>query len=114
MSVFPYIVAAWLAIVGVYGIVTSRHLVHLVICVSVMQASTYVLLLAVGYRSGAKAPIFADIPVGTQVVDPVVQALTLTDVVVEATVTALLLALAVQAHKRFRSVDPDQMGLMHG
>ncbi len=30
----------------------------------------------------------------------------LTDIVIEATVTALLLALVVQAHKRFGSVDP--------
>ena len=114
MSVLPYLVAAWLLLVGLWGVVTSRHLVHLVICLSVMQASTYVLLLAVGYRSGAKAPIFADIPVGTQVVDPVVQALTLTDVVVEATVAALLLALAVQTQKRFGSVDPDQLGALKG
>jgi multicomponent Na+:H+ antiporter subunit C len=114
VSVLPYLVAAWLLLVGLWGVVTSRHLVHLVICLSVMQASTYVLLLAVGYRSGAKAPIFADIPVGTQVVDPVVQALTLTDVVVEATVAALLLALAVQTQKRFGSVDPDQLGALKG
>ena len=36
------------------------------------------------------------------------QTLTLTDVVVEATVTALLLALAVQAHKRFGTCRPRQ------
>ena len=35
------------------------------------------------------------------------QALTLTDVVVEATVVALLLGLVVQASKRFGSIDPD-------
>ena len=114
MSVLPYLVAGWLLVVGLWGVVTSRHLVHLVICLSVMQASTYVLLLAVGYRSGAKAPIFADIPAGTQVVDPVVQALTLTDVVVEATVAALLLALAVQTQKRFGTVDPDELGALRG
>ena len=114
MSVFPYIVAGWLLLVGLWGVVTSRHLVHLIICLAVMQSSTYVLLLAVGYRHGAKAPIFADIPSGTQVVDPVVQALTLTDVVVEATVSALLLALAVQAQKRFGSVDPDELGALRG
>ena len=33
----------------------------------------------------------------------------LTDVVIEATVTALLLALVVQAHKRFGSVDPAEL-----
>jgi len=32
-----------------------------------------------------------------------------TDVVIEATVTALLLALAVQANKRFGSLDPDEL-----
>ena len=38
-----------------------------------------------------------------------VQVLVLTDVVIEATVAALLLALVVQAHKRFGSVDPTDL-----
>jgi multicomponent Na+:H+ antiporter subunit C len=114
VSVLAYLVAVWLLLVGIYGVVTSRHLVHLVTCLSVTQASTYVLLLAVGYRDGGQAPIFGDIPTSTPVVDPVVQALTLTDVVVSATVSALLLALAVQAHKRFGSVDPDELVALRG
>jgi multicomponent Na+:H+ antiporter subunit C len=114
MSFLPYAVAAWLIVVGLYGMVTSRNLVHLIVCMSVVQSSTYVLLLAIGYRTGGAAPIFADIPVGTKAVDPVVQALTLVDVVVEATVSALLLALAVQAHKRFGSVDPAELRPLAG
>ncbi len=114
MTVLTYGVAAWLLLVGLYGIVTSRHLVHLVLCLSVVQASGYLLLLGIGYRDGGKAPFFADIPLGTPVVDPVVQALTLTAVVVEATVTALLLALAVQTHKRFGTLDPDEIGALRG
>ena len=114
MSVLAYLVAVWLLLAGIYGVITSRHLVHLVTCLAVAQASTYVLLLAIGYRSGAQAPFFGDIPTSTPVVDPVVQALTLTDGVVSATVTALLLALAVQAHKRFGSVDPDELNALRG
>jgi len=114
VSVLAYGVAGWLMLVGLTGIVRSRNLIGVVICLSVVQSSTYVLLLAIGYRSGAKAPILADLKGGTPVVDPVVQALTLTDVVVEATVTAVLLALAVQAHKRFGSLDPDAMNEMQG
>jgi multicomponent Na+:H+ antiporter subunit C len=114
MSVLPYLVAVWLLLVGLYGVITSRHLVHLVLCLGVAQASTYVLLLAIGYRTGGKAPIFADLPPDAQVVDPVVQALTLTDVVVEATVTAVLLALAVQAVRRFGTADPDRLGELRG
>ncbi|HZU59388.1 MAG TPA: NADH-quinone oxidoreductase subunit K [Solirubrobacteraceae bacterium] len=109
MSVYPYVVVAWLLGVGLYGVISSRNYIHLIICLTVIQASTYVLLLAIGYRTQAKAPIFADIPQRSHVVDPVVQALTLTDVVVEATVVALLLALAIQAHKRYGTTDPDAM-----
>lgn len=113
MSFLPYAAAVWLLLVG-YGIVSSRNLVHLILCLGVVQASTYVLLLAIGYRTGGAAPILADIPVGTRTVDPVVQALTLTDVVVEATVSALLLALALQAEKRFGTVDPEDIRALRG
>jgi multicomponent Na+:H+ antiporter subunit C len=114
VSVIPYIVAVWLLVVGLYGAITSRHLVHMIICLAVAQSSTYVLLLAVGYRTGGRAPIFSDLPAGTPVVDPVVQALSLTDVVVEATVSAVLLALALQAHKRFGTADPNRIGTLKG
>ncbi len=114
MSVFPYVVTAWLFIIGLYGIVTSRNLIHMVICLSILQSSTYVLLLSIGYRSEATAPVFADIRVGTPAVDPVVQALVLTDVVVEVTVVALLLALAVQTQKRFATLDPDELRAVKG
>ena len=88
MSVLPYVTAAWLFLIGLYGITTSRNLIHLVICLAVAQSATYVLLLTIGYRRGAGPPIFYDVPPGTPAVDPVVQALVLTDIVVGATVTA--------------------------
>jgi multicomponent Na+:H+ antiporter subunit C len=114
VSFLPYAVAAWLLLIGLYGIVTSRNLVHLIVCLTVVQSSTYVLLLAIGYRSGGTAPIFADISSSRRVVDPIVATLTLTDVVVEATVAALLLALAIQAHRRFGTLDPNEMGALRG
>ncbi len=114
MNHLPYFISAWLFLVGLYGVVTSRNLVHLVICLTVVQSSTYVLLLTLGYRLGAGAPIFTDIPPGTPAVDPVVQALMLTDVVVEVTVTALLLALVVQAHERTGKLDPNALGIIRG
>jgi len=114
MTHLPYLVAVWLFLVGLYGVVTSRNLVHTIICLSMAQSSTYVLLLAIGNRTGAAAPVFVDIPPGTPAVDSVVQALMLTDVVVEVTVMALLLALAVQAHERTGKLDPNDLGMMRG
>jgi multicomponent Na+:H+ antiporter subunit C len=114
MEYFPFVVVAWILGVGLYGVVTSRHLVHQIICLIVVQSSTYVLLLGVGYVTGAVAPYFYDIPARTPTVDPVVQALALTDVVVEAAVTALLLSFAVQAYKRFGTLDPQELSSLKG
>ncbi|HSU07130.1 MAG TPA: cation:proton antiporter subunit C [Acetobacteraceae bacterium] len=109
MTLLPWAVCVWLFAIGLYGIITSRHYVHLIGCLSVVQSATYVLLLAIGFRWGAGAPIFYDHPPGTPAVDPVVQALVLTDIVIGAAVTALLLALALQLHRRSGTLDPEAL-----
>jgi multicomponent Na+:H+ antiporter subunit C len=114
VSFFPFLVAGWLLLTGIYGMVISRNLIHLVVCLSVVQSSTYVLLLAIGYKSHAAAPVFLNVPLSTPAVDPVVQALVLTDIVVGATVTALLLGLVVQIHKRSGTLDPDALNTLRG
>ncbi|KPI00717.1 NADH-ubiquinone oxidoreductase chain 4L [Actinobacteria bacterium OK006] len=115
MSVLPYLVAAWVFLVGCYGLATSRNLIHAVGCLAVCQSATYVLLLTVGYRNGGTAPVFSDLkPDSRPVVDPMVQALALTDVVVGATVTAVLLALVLQISKRHGAVDPDELSELRG
>ncbi len=114
MTFLPYAIAAWLLVIGLYGVVTSKNYVHLVMCLAVLQSSTYVLLLSIGYKVGGGPPIFASVPVGTRAVDPVVQALMLTDIVVEATVVALVLALALQAHKRTGTLNPDKIEELKG
>ena len=115
MRYYAYFVAGWLLLIGCYGIVRSRNLVHAVGSLSVTQSGTYVLLLAVGYQRGATAPVFGSTTKPNKnVVDPVVQAMTLTDIVVGATVTALLLALAIQIGKRHGTVDPDELSSLKG
>jgi multicomponent Na+:H+ antiporter subunit C len=109
LHVLPYAVAAWVLLVGCYGIATSRNFIHIVVCLSLVQSSTYLLLLLVGWSGHATAPVFGDVPPGARVVDPIVQALTLTDIVVGAAVTALLLALTIQLAKRLGTIDPDRI-----
>ena len=115
MNYFAFFVAGWLLLVGVVGIVRSRNLIHAVGSLSVCQAGTYVLLVSVGFQWKALAPIFSSsFQVSDRVVDPVVQAMCLTDVVVGATVTALLLAMAIQVAKQHRTVDPDELTRLRG
>jgi len=114
LHLLPYFVSAWLFLCGLYGLVSSKHLVHSVMCLAILQSSTYILLLGIGYRVGGAAPIFVDIAPGTLTVDPVVQALMLTDVVVEAVVVALLLAMVVKAHEKSGTVSPDELRSLRG
>ena len=114
MSYVPYALAAFIFLVGLYGIVTSRNIVHLTVCVSVCQSATYVLLLAIGYRRGGTAPVYADIPASRRVVDPIVQSLTLTDIVVAVAVSALLLALALKAYEHHGTLDPAEIADLKG
>ncbi|MHB1536695.1 MAG: cation:proton antiporter subunit C [Acidimicrobiales bacterium] len=110
MSVLAYGVVAWLLLVGIYGVVTSRNLIHLVLCVSVAQSATDIFILEIGYRNGGHAPVFVDLPRHAgPTVDAIVQSLALTDVVIGAAVSALLMALVVQIHKRTGTLDPDQL-----
>lgn len=107
---FPYAVAFYLFFIGCFGISQSRNLIHTILCITVVQSSTYVLLLSIGFKASAGAPIFSPSnPPGSVSVDPIVQALTLTDIVVGATVTALLLALTIQIHRRKGTIDPQRL-----
>ena len=114
MTYLPYLLAVWIFLVGIFGIITSRNFIHLVVCLSVTQSSTYVLLLAVGYVKGGTAPIFKDVKQGVKTVDPVVQALTLTDIVVSVTIAALLLSLAILGKRHARTMDPEKLRPMRG
>ena len=104
----------WICLVGIYGAITSRNMIHLALCLTVIQSSTYVLLLSIGYVKGGGAPIFKGVKLGTTAVDPVVQSLTLTDIVVSVTVLALILALALDVHEQRGTVDPDEAAELKG
>lgn len=114
MSVYPYLVAGVLFLAGLYGVVTSRNYIHLAVCLTVMQSSTYVALVSIGYLDHGQPPITEGARPGRPFVDPIVQAMTLTDIVVSVAVLALVLALALRAHRTHGTVDPEQMKQMRG
>jgi multicomponent Na+:H+ antiporter subunit C len=115
MSRIPYLAAILVFVLGTWGVARSRDLIHAVVCLSVAQSGTYLWLLSVGYQRHAHPPVFGSpAKVTRPVVDPFVQAMTLTDIVVSACVTALLLAIAVQISKHHGTVDPDELRSLTG
>jgi multicomponent Na+:H+ antiporter subunit C len=112
----PVLVAVWLVLVGLYGAATTRDLLHLVLSVAVLHSAAWLLLIGIGHREGVTAPVVEDGMATEEVAlaDPLVQALTVTDVVVGVAVTALLLACVVRINRRFGTVDPDELDVLRG
>jgi multicomponent Na+:H+ antiporter subunit C len=106
ISHLPYLISFWLIFVGILGIALSNHLVRIINCLIVSQSSTYILLLVAGFRENSGAPVFYDVAPGTPSVDPVVQSLVLTDIVIGASVMALLLSFTLRQFRLTETVDP--------
>lgn len=113
-EVLPVLVGVWLLLVGLYGAATTRHVVHLLLSVSVLHSGAWLVLLGVGHRDGSTAPTVDPDAGERALADPLVQALTVTDVVVSVAVTALLLAFAIRLRRRTQTLDPAELRVLRG
>ena len=85
-----------LILIGLYGALTHRNLLRLIVGFTIANTGTHIVLVAVGYLPGRTAPILdGTVPVSEavlRVTDPIPQALVLTAIVIGLGVTALMLA----------------------
>lgn len=122
MIVGNYLTAAALFCLGLYTILTRRNLIKIVMGLSLMEASTYVLLLSLAYRPGATAPVLLNPPHGQSpeqlaagnVADPVLQNICLTAIVIGVAVTGVSLAVVVRIAQHYRSLDADDIRALRG
>ena len=98
-----------LILIGLYGALTHRNLLRLIVGFTVANTGTHLVLTAVGYLPGRTAPILGDaVPVdeaAARIIDPVPQALVLTAIVIGLGVTALMLAYAYRIHAAKGTLD---------
>jgi multicomponent Na+:H+ antiporter subunit C len=123
MILANYLVAAAVFCIGLYGVLTRRNLLRIVMGLSLMEASTYLLLISMAYRRGATAPVLTSPPSGTtahqlathgNVADPVLQNFCLTAIVIGVASTAVFLTITVRAAQHYRSVDADDIRELRG
>lgn len=90
---------ALLILIGLWGLLTRSNLIKMILGFTIMDTGTHLLIVGLGYRDGAAAPIIdGSIPATSAFVDPVPSALVLTAIVIGLAVTALMLAYAVRLH----------------
>jgi len=107
-----YILSFILMAIGLWGILSRKHLIRMIIGFSLLDTGIHILLVAIGYRKGGTAPIVDEaLSKGEAIakaVDPLPSALVLTAIVIGLAVTALMLSFAVRMVQNNPSVNGDE------
>jgi multisubunit Na+/H+ antiporter MnhC subunit len=98
-----------LILIGLYGALTNRNILRMIIAFTVANTGVNLVLVAVGYMHGRTAPILdGAVPAAeaaARIIDPVPQALVLTAIVIGLGVTALMLAYTYRLYVTKGSLD---------
>lgn len=108
----PYVVVIILFCLGIFTIIFKKNIIKIVIGFTIVESSLILLLILVSYKPGGTAPIL-DKPYEI-VVDPIPQALALTAIVIGGSVTALMLLLVIKIHKRYGTLNVDEVRKLRG
>lgn len=122
MILVNYLAAAALFCAGLYTVLTRRNLIKMVMGLSLMESSTYLLFISLAYRAGSTAPVLTGLPGGQSaqglargdVADPVIQNFCLTAIVIGVAVTAVFLAVVVRIAQHYRTLDADHVRQLRG
>ncbi|MFP4488365.1 MAG: sodium:proton antiporter [Bacteroidales bacterium] len=109
-----YLLCFVLFLVGLYGVLTRKNLIKIIIGLSVMEYSLYLFLALIGYIEGGAAPVIDPLKPAVMVVDPLPQAFVLTAIVIGLATTALLLAIAIRLYRKYKTFDIDKINTLKG
>lgn len=110
---FPFLAAALLVGISFYIIIFKKNLTKLIMGVAMLASGVNLFLVALGYRAGANAPIYTDVPEGPMVMS-VPQALTLTSIVINVAVLALMLTMVIHIYRHTGTLDSEKSRKMKG
>ncbi len=88
-----------LVLIGLFGVLTRKNIVKILLCLNILETGINLLLVAFGFREGGIAPILTS-PESVKnlalMVDPVPQALVLTAIVIGLGTTTFALGLTIR------------------
>jgi multicomponent Na+:H+ antiporter subunit C len=109
MALIAMITGFLLILIGLYGALSNRNILRMIVAFTVANTGVNLVLVAVGYMNGRTAPILNDavatVEAAQRIIDPVPQALVLTAIVIGVGVTALMLAYAYKLFKTRGTLD---------
>lgn len=98
-----------LILIGLYGALSNRNILRLIVAFSVANTGVNLVIVSIGYMTGRTAPILNEVitaeKAASVMIDPLPQALVLTTIVIGLGVTALMLAYAYKLYKSKGTLD---------
>lgn len=104
-----FVLCALIMGAGLLGVLMKKNILKIIIALSVIDTGVNMFIITRGYVDNCTAPIME---VGKDVgcmVDPIPQALTLTSIVIGASVTALALSLAIGIYRHKGTLELDMI-----
>lgn len=101
--------AAFLIGIGLYALLAKKNLIKMILGITLIDSGVNLLLIAIGYIKGGTAPIILGNVKPSEVVDPLPQALVLTNIVIGVSVTALALSIVMRVYKHYKTLNSDEV-----
>ena len=118
-----FILCFFLFLVGLYGVLTKRNLIKIIIGLAVMEYSINLFFILIGYVEKGTAPILLKemikngkaVSIDSQIfVDPLPQALILTAIVIGLATTGLLLAVSIRLYRKYGTFNIRKINSLKG
>lgn len=104
--------------IGLYGVLTKKNTVKIVIGLVIMESAVNLFLVLLGYRSGGVAPILdgstSPLEFLASAVDPLPQALVVTSIVIGLGVTTLAIAICIRLYEKYGTFDITEIRRLKG
>jgi len=100
-----------LALIGIWGMLTHRNILRIIIGFAVMDTGLHLVMVATGYITAGTAPILdgalSKADAASRAIDPVPSALVVTAIVIGLSVTAVMLAYAIRLYAARKTLSID-------
>jgi len=109
-----YFLCLVLFCIGLYAILRQRNIIKIIIGIVICEYSVNLFLVLFGYKMGGRSPLHSPEQSITNMVDPLLQALAVTSIVIGLATTALFVAVAIRLYDKYGTFDITKIHELRG
>jgi multicomponent Na+:H+ antiporter subunit C len=107
-----YAASIGLVLLGIATAVLKRNMIKKIIGFGILSNGVHLMLITTGFRAGGISPVVTPANIAefaSLSVDPLPQALVLTSIVIDLSITTLALMIIIWVYKNFGTIDSDRI-----